>query len=115
MSVYKIDKIYKQQLAELLAEGHRKFGKVAPKRPYRDDEDEGGGGDGSAELLFETHPLLAQQPVGASSDLTSIITDNKNTIDEADKRSDEAKPELRKALENVHAARASNLAKPTPY
>jgi len=86
----------KTKLGELIAKGHRKFGKVAPRKPYLDDDE---GGTGGAQLLFEQHPLLAQQPVGASSDLTAIISENKTSMDEAEKRSDEATPQLKKALE----------------
>ena len=87
----------KTKLGELIAKGHRKFGKVAPRKPYLDDDESGGTGE--AQLLFEQHPLLAQQPIGASSDLTAIISDNNASLDEAEKRSDEATPQLKKALE----------------
>ena len=87
----------KTKLGELIAKGHRKFGKVAPRKPYLDDDDEGG--TGGAQLLFEQHPLLSQQPVGASSDLTAIISDNNNSVDQAEKRVDEATLQLKKALE----------------
>jgi len=85
----------KTELSNLLAEGHRKFGKVAPRRPYTDD-DQGGG---VAQNVFEQHPLLAQQPVGAASDLTFIITENSQSLDEAEKRSYQAAPELKQKLE----------------
>lgn len=94
----KFNRIQKTQLSELIAAGHRKFGKVLPRRPYRDEDDEGEGGGGSA-LVFETHPLLSQMPVGATSDLAFIMEDNKFALDEAEKRSDEAVPELKKQLE----------------
>jgi len=91
----------KTELSALIGEGHRKFGKVAPRRPYTDDDDKGGG---AAQNVFESHPLLEQQPVGASSDLTYIITENNQTLDEAEKRADQAAPELKKQLELALAA-----------
>ena len=85
----------KTELSALIGEGHRKFGKLAPRRPYTDD-DKGGG---AAQNIFESHPLLDQQPLGASSDLTFIITENSQSLDEAEKRADQAAPELKKQLE----------------
>lgn len=85
----------KTELSALIGEGHRKFGKVAPRRPYTDD-DKGGG---AAQNVFESHPLLDQQPIGASSDLTYIITENSQALDEVEKRANEAAPELKKQLE----------------
>jgi len=97
-----IAKEFKEKLGELLAVGHRKFGKVAPRKPYR-DEDDGKSGAGTAEMLFESHPLLDEQPVGASSDLTGIITENKNAVEEAEKRSEEELSlRLTQALKNRH-------------
>lgn len=85
---------YQKQLSELLAKGHKRFGKVLPRRPFIEDE----GGAGTASLLLE-HPLFLEQPLGASSDLTFIANENKYSNDEAEKRADEAVPELRKQLE----------------
>jgi hypothetical protein len=95
----KYTKQEKIDLGELIAKGHRKFGLVFPRRPYRDDDDEDGGA-GSSQLLFEQHPFFKNQPIGATSDLTFIISENNTAIPEAEKRSDEAVPELKKALEN---------------
>jgi hypothetical protein len=103
----------KTKLGELIAKGHRKFGKVMPRKPYLDDDEEGGGA-GSAQLLFEQHPLLAQQPVGASSDLTAIISENRASLDEAEKRSDEAVPQLKKALEMKLGLGKQYKATPSP-
>jgi hypothetical protein len=93
----KFSREQKTLLGNLLAEGHRKFGKVAPRRPYRDDD--GGEGGGSAQLLPE-HPLLQTQPVGAPSDLTMLINESKFSLEEAEKRYDELNPQLQKSLEN---------------
>lgn len=88
---------FKKQLGDLLGEYYRKFGKVAPRRPYHEDDKEGGSGEGGA--IFESHPLLAEQPIGASSDLTSIITENSNAKEEAEKRHDELTLQLQKQLD----------------
>lgn len=88
-----LTKDQKQQLGILLAAGHKRFGKVKSRKPYREDDT----GTGSAELLFETHPLLAQIPPGADSDLTANVVDNVNSKDEAlEERSGELSAELRK-------------------
>jgi hypothetical protein len=84
-------KQYKEQLGLLLAKGHAKFGKVAPRRPYRDDDDTGEGAPG---LTIESHPLLSDVPVGAASDLTAIASDNSNVTDEALDRVEELSPSL---------------------
>lgn len=87
----------KAQLGEYLAEWYRRFGKVAPRRAYHED-DEGKAGDGSARPVFEGHPLLSEMPIGASSDLASILVNDEHTLDEADKRSDELTEELQNRL-----------------
>jgi len=92
----KLTKEQKTELSALIGEGHRQFGKLAPRRPYTDGDDKGGG---TAQNVFEQHPLLAEQPLGASSDLTFIITENNRALDEAEKRADKAAPELKKRLE----------------
>ena len=107
----KFAKEYKEQLGELLALGHAKFGKVKARRAYRDDDE---GGSGSGELLFETHPFLADLPEGASSDLTSIVTHNNNAEAEADNRDAEATPELKQKLAQRQQLGARHLAQPTP-
>lgn len=89
-----LPKILKAKLGLMLAKGHAFFGPVEQRKPYRDEDDEGG--TGGSELVFESHPLLDQQPVGASSDLTAIATENSETLDEAIDRANEASPELKK-------------------
>jgi len=100
----------KTELSALIGEGHRRFGKVAPRRPYTDD-DKGGG---AAQNVFESHPLLEQQPVGASSDLTYIITENSESLKELEKRADQAAPELKKQLELGLANKLQAQKKYTP-
>ena len=109
MANIKIDIEHKTKLSELIAAGHRHFGKVAPRKRYREDDDEGGAG-GAAASPFERHPLLAEQPMGASSDLTAIVTDNDYAVEEGEKRSDEATPELRQKLSQSHTH--SHVAQP---
>lgn len=107
--------IYKAQLGELIAQGLARFGKVAPRRPYRDDE----GGDGAPGLSIETHPLLANLPVGAASDLTFIASENSAATEEALNRVEELSP----SLQNQPALQAEltynnanrHTPKPTPY
>jgi hypothetical protein len=87
---------FKAQLGELLASWYSKFGKVMPRRAYHED-DEGGEG-GTALKMFEDHPFLAEMPIGAPSDLASVIVADKRTLDEADKRSKDLIPELQNKL-----------------
>lgn len=82
----------KTKLGELLAIGLAPFGKVAPRKPHRDEEDTG---DGAPGLTVETHPMLAELPVGAASDLTFIASENSNITDEALAREEELTPALR--------------------
>ncbi|MBA2654638.1 MAG: hypothetical protein H0U71_06195 [Gammaproteobacteria bacterium] len=103
---------YKAALGEHLAKGHAKFGKVAPRRAYKDDEDSG---EGSAGLTIETHPLFLNVPEGAASDLSFITTDNSNVEDEALDRVEELNPELKYQAElNLNYAKVSTP-KPTPF
>ena len=92
----KLKREQKIELGELLAAGHRKFGLVAPRRPYREDDDEGGGG--AAGLLLD-HPLFMQQPLGAPSDLSMLVNENNHSLEKAEERSEDLNPQLRKALE----------------
>lgn len=88
----------KAQLGEHLAARYRKFGKVAPRRAYHEDEEGGGKGSASPNPLFEGHPLLSEMPIGAPSDLASILVNDSRTLDEADKRNDELTEELQNRL-----------------
>lgn len=90
-----IPKIFLEKLGELLASGHRQFGKVATRRPYKDDDE---GGSGSPQNLFEEHPLLSQMPIGAPSDLTFLPNENKYS-EEAAVESNQLSPQLKKQLE----------------
>ncbi len=98
------------ELSKLLGAGHRSFGKVAPRRPYQDDDRDSGG----SQLLFKEHPLLSSLPLGASSDLTFLINDNKFSVDAAEQRYNEAKPELQKALDYVLGMHNRPQAMPKP-
>jgi hypothetical protein len=88
----------KAELGEYLAEWYRRFGKVAPRRAYHEDDEGGGSGDASAKPIFEGHPFLEEVPIGAPSDLASTIVADSRTLDEADKRSDEMVEELQNKL-----------------
>jgi hypothetical protein len=87
----------KAELGEYLAEWYRHFGKVAPRRAYHED-DKGGGGEGAAKPIFEGHPYLNEIPIGAPSDLASVIVNDSRTLDETNKRSDELTQELQNKL-----------------
>lgn len=89
---------YKAQLGELLADWYRHFGKVAPRRAYHED-DEGTGTGAPASKMFEDHPFLAEIPIGAPSDLASILTEDARTLDEANDRKDELTNELKNKLD----------------
>jgi hypothetical protein len=107
---------YKAQLADEIAKGHAQFGKVAPRKPYREEDASGEGGPG---IDIETHPWLMNIPVGAASDLTSIASENSNATDEALDRIEELNPELKQQprlqaeLNYRHSHRYTP--KPTPY
>lgn len=94
---HKLTREQKIKLSELLAAGHRYFGKVAPRRPYAKDYE---GGDGGSASLLLGHPLFMEMPIGASSDLTFLANENSHATEEIEKRSDELNPALRKSLEN---------------
>jgi hypothetical protein len=87
---------FKAQLGGELSKWYRLFGKVQPRKPYH--EDDTGEGAATSKPLFAEHPLLAEMPIGASSDLTSIITNDEHTLEEAANRSDELTEELRYTL-----------------
>lgn len=88
----RIEVKFKRKLTELLGIGHSRWGKVALRRDYRDDEDEGGAGE--SDLRLDSHPWLANLPDGADSDLSSITNNNKHSTDAAKERVNEANPEL---------------------
>jgi hypothetical protein len=81
------------------------------RRAYREEDDEGGSGVG--ENLFQSHPMLADQPVGASSDLTAIMSDNAETLQAAEERQNEASLELQPTLEKVLQAKKGMSNTPT--
>jgi hypothetical protein len=109
-----LERHHKEQLSVLLAAGHARFGRVAPRRPYLDDSD---GGEGAPRLTVETHPLLANLPVGAASDLTAIVNANSQITEEALERINELTPELKKqpVLQAEYANRYRYTPKITPY
>ncbi|EKE01794.1 MAG: hypothetical protein ACD_21C00052G0012 [uncultured bacterium] len=86
----------KTQLGEFLAKWYRHLGKVTPRRAYHED-DEGTGG-GTANKMFEDHPFLAEMPIGAPSDLASVIVEDARTLDEANDRQEELTNELQNKL-----------------
>ncbi len=100
---------FKRKLSELIGVGHSKFGKVKMRKPYRDDEDSGGAGTG---LQLDSHPLFANLPDGADSDLSSIATNNAYSEDAAKERVNEASPELR--LQPVLQAELNPSFNPSP-
>jgi len=87
----KIKVQFKRKLSELLGIGHSKFGKVRLRKPYHEDES-GGAGTG---LRLDSHPLFANLPDGADSDLSSVATNNPSCEDAAKERVNEASPELK--------------------
>jgi len=99
-------------LSKLLADGHSKFGYVVPRRPYKEDDSSG---DGGAASFLPDHPLLAQQPIGAASDLTFIANQNSESIDNAENRGDELCNKLQKSLTNVLGNKARHVAVPNPF
>lgn len=103
----------KTALSEKIAEGHRKFGKTIPPRPYGDDDDSG---TGSAGLIME-HPLFIDTPVGAPSDLSYITYNNKNASNEAERRQLELSKTLqnRLSLSQQPTNRDTYTEKPRPY
>lgn len=106
----------KAKLGEEIAKGHAKFGLVAPRRPYRDEEDSG---DGAPGINVKTHPWLSNTPVGAASDLTFVASENSNITDEALERVEELNPELqqqpRLQAELNYSNRYTPKPKITPY
>ncbi len=110
-----ITKEHKTKLSELLAAGHGKFGRVAPRQPYREDDDEGGGEGG---FRFDTHPFLEDQPEGASSDLSMVVNDHgqSDLADEVDKHADNISNDLqaRPAFQQTLGAGQAHTVTATP-
>lgn len=115
---YSISISQKRALSELLArrqDGHGQFGRVLMRKPYREDDDDGG--SSGLPSPFEQHPLLADLPSGASSDLTSVISDrNQNEmVDEAVNRGEpDLSPQLRQTPRLQAALTHSHIATPKP-
>lgn len=103
---------FKRKLSELLGIGHSRFGRVALRKPYR--EDEGGGGAGESELRFDSHPLFANLPDGADSDLSALPNNNPVSEDAAKERVNEASPELRLQPVLQNELQPGPRATPTP-
>jgi hypothetical protein len=106
---YRIASTFKAKLSEIIGIGHRPFGKVATRHPYRDDEDEGGAGSG---LQLEEHPFLANCQIGAASDLTAIANQNVDAEQEALDNADKCCPQLR--MQAKLAAALTNQFNPKP-
>lgn len=87
----------KAQLGECLAQWYRHFGKVAPRRTYHEDDEATGGG--AANKMFEEHPFLMDMPIGAPSDLSSVIVEDDRTLDEVNDRKEELTNELKNKLD----------------
>ena len=107
----------KAKLGECLATWYRKFGKVAPRRAYHEDEE--GGDEAPARPVFEGHPFLSEVPIGAPSDLSSIIVNDRRTLEEANKRSEELTLEMQNkltlALGKKYRRRYTYRTKPQPF
>lgn len=108
----------KAALGESLVAYFRQFGTVAPRRAYH-DEDESGTGTGSAKPPWEAHPMFLETPIGAPSDLASILVADERTVENAENRMNEACPELRMQLEyslkQKEEYRLQQKIAPTPY
>jgi hypothetical protein len=107
----------KTELGNLLVKGHSQFGPVAPRKPYKEDDAEGGGEGAASFSPFEEHPLLKKQPIGASSDLTSRVTENIYAEAETEKRSEDLTLEMQQKLALQQANRHRKTAVPnlSPY
>lgn len=92
-----------------LGAGHRKFGKVAPRKEEK--EDEGGSGNGGFEIP-KTHPLLgaAAQFSGEFEKDNPVAFENKEGKHELQLRL-EAKLQLQKQLQ----AQSAPAASPSPF
>jgi hypothetical protein len=88
----KIKVQFKRKLSEIIGIGHSRFGRVALRKPYRDDD---AGGEGGADMRFASHPLFANLPDGADSDLSAQVNNNPTSQDAIKERANEANPELK--------------------
>ena len=120
MSYYAITIAQKRALSALLARrkgGHGQFGRVLMRKPYREDEDEGG--SHGLPSPFEQHPLLSDLPIGASSDLTSIVSERRldEMLDEAAERGDQLNPQLQQqpVMQAKLQQQKSFVNSPSPY
>jgi len=93
----RLTKQQKTDLGETIGAWYRNFGKVNPRRAYHDDEESGTGAAGAVPP-WEAHPLFMDMPIGASSDLASILVNDERTLDLAEEREKEACPELKNQL-----------------
>jgi hypothetical protein len=98
----KLTRIQKMLLGELLGKGHGRFGKVAVRRPYA-EEDEGGGEEGGAPKLLAEHPMFMQQPIGAPADLTFLANENNLAEGAAEQRENDLTLTLQQKLEQKHS------------
>jgi len=101
----------KRELAGSLALLFKRWGKVADRRPYPDDDDEGGGVGG---LSLPEHPFLQDLPVGVvPPDLAADVNQYVDVEVELEKRANEANPQLQKQPV-VQAALGKGRGAPTP-
>ncbi len=118
MSV-KFNNTIKAAIGEELAAWYRQYGHVTARRPYQDGDN--GSGDATAQPIFESHPLLSELPIGASSDLAFVDNNNPRCTEEAEQRSDELSNQPRQRLEmrlgNQHKKKYiyEMFTKPTGY
>lgn len=87
----------KTKLGDLLGEVYRQFGVVLPRKPYHEDDE--ATGEGEAKPVFIEHPFLQELPIGASSDLSSVVSNKQAILDEAEKREAELTNEPKNRLQ----------------
>jgi hypothetical protein len=101
----------KREMSRLFGIGHAKYGKVAARHPYRDDDE--GGGDSGLPSIVPEHPLLADLPVGAASDLTADVAANSESLEEAKERMPELTPALQAQPQLQAQMKKSYVSAPT--